>query len=58
MSRDNPARRAVLAQRAEEVLIAKIEDLRHRLQLSRTPDELVKEIKATMHVPLPPTVSQ
>jgi hypothetical protein len=44
----------VLAQRAEQELIATIEDMRRRFCLSCTRDQLVTDIKATMHIQLPP----
>jgi hypothetical protein len=51
---DGPAQRAQLVQLAEAALIARIDEMRRRLRLERTTDDLAKDIKATMHVQLPP----
>jgi hypothetical protein len=52
---DSPAERAKLLQRTEEALVKSVEDMTPRLPVPRTCDELVRNIKATMHVPLPPS---
>jgi hypothetical protein len=51
---DSPAQRAALFRCTEEALIKSVEDMRRRFPVARTCDELVKDIKATMHLPLPP----
>jgi hypothetical protein len=51
---DSPANRAAQFQRTQEVLIESVEEMRRGFSVARTCDELVKDIKATMHVPLPP----
>jgi hypothetical protein len=52
--KDGPSIRAAAAQRAEAALVATVEQLRLKLGLSHSTAELVKDIKATMHVALPP----
>lgn len=51
---DGPSLRAVAAQRAEDALVASVEHLRRRYRLTRSTAELAKDIKATMHVAVPP----
>jgi len=51
---DSPAHRAAHFQRTDQALIASVEEMRRRVSVARTREELVNDIKATMHVPLPP----
>ena len=51
---DSAAARAACFQGAEEALITSVEQMRRRFSVVRTCNELVRDIKATMHVPLPP----
>jgi hypothetical protein len=51
---DSPAERAKHLQRTEGALVKSVEDMTRRFLATRTVDELVKDIKATMRVPLPP----
>jgi hypothetical protein len=46
--------RAVAAQRAEDALAASVEHLRLKYRLTRSTAELVKDVKATMHIAVPP----
>jgi hypothetical protein len=51
---DGASLRAVATQRAEDALVASVEHLRRKYRLTRSTAELVKDIKATMHVAVPP----
>jgi hypothetical protein len=51
---DSWAERAKHLQRTEGALVESVEDMTRRFPAARTRDELVKDIKATMHVPLAP----
>jgi hypothetical protein len=51
---DGPSRRAVIAQHAEKLLEAAVENMRREVGLSRTTEELVSDIKATLYTSLPP----
>jgi hypothetical protein len=53
---DGPSQsqRAVIAQQAQKLLEAAVENMCRELGLSRTPEELVSDIKATLYTLLPP----
>jgi hypothetical protein len=51
---DGPSQRAVIAQRAEKLFEAAVENMRHELGLIPTTEEIVRDIKATLYAPLPP----
>jgi hypothetical protein len=51
---DSAEQRAALVKRAEETLIARVNEMNCRLHLTRTIDALTRDIKATMLVVLPP----
>ena len=51
---DGPSQRAVIAQQAEKLLKAAVENMSRELGLDRTTGEILSDIKAILHAPLPP----
>jgi hypothetical protein len=50
---DGPEHRALKTRRASEALHTSVESMKDKLRLSRTTEQIVKDIKATMNVQLP-----
>jgi hypothetical protein len=51
---DIAKKRAILVKRADELLIASVHEMSRRLNLTRSSSDLVRDIKATMNITLPP----